>query len=150
MKFTSLETLAGSADKHSANGSKKEIKMSDEKVKTGFWIDKELMDEIDELLPKSNSDSRNEFIKKAIKFYIGFLRTKRTETYLLSTFNSAIHGTIGGAEQRMSRVLYKLAVEVAMQNRIIAYDKHFAESAIEQIREISEKEVREIIGYWGK
>ena len=106
--------------------------------------------EIDELLETAGAENRNEFIEYAVKFYIGFLRTKRAETYLLSTFNSAIHGTIGGVEQRMSRVLYKLAVEVAMQNRIIAYDKHFAESAIEQIREISEKEVREIIGYWEK
>lgn len=120
------------------------------KVKKGYWIDENLPSEMDELLESAEADSRSEFVNNAIKFYIGFLRTKRAETYLLSTFNSAIHGTIGGVEQRMSRVLYKLAVEVAMQNRIIAYDKHFAESAIDQIREISEKEVREIIGYWEK
>lgn len=124
--------------------------MKKEKVKTGFWIDKELMESIDELIPKANVDSRNEYVTKAIKFYNGFLRTERAETYLLSSFSSMIDGTIGGTEDRLSRLMYKLTVEVAMQNRILAYDHEITKDEIVEIREDAENEVREIIGYWSR
>lgn len=112
------------------------------KEKKGFWIEKELIDEIDKLLVVSNCGNRSDFVNKAIKFYIGFIKTEKTESYLLSTFSAAIQGTVNGAEGRIVGMIYKLAVELAMLNRIIAYDRNFAESAIEQIREISENEVK--------
>ena len=124
--------------------------MKKEKVKTGFWIDKELMDSIDVLIPKANVDSRNEYVTKAIKFYNGFLRTERAETYLLSSFSSAIDGTIIGSEARLSRLMYKLSVEVAMLNRIVAYDKDMSEEDIFEIRQNAEEEVKRIIDYWRK
>ena len=83
----------------------------------------------------------------AICFYGSY---KRAETYLMNTMSSAISSIIGRSEDRLSRLIYKLPVEIAMQNRLIAYDKNFTENAIEQIREISEEEVRSIIGYWEK
>lgn len=108
-------------------------------------LKQETYDEIDELLEKSQSGNRNEFIEKAVKFYIGFLKTEKTESYLLSTFTAAIQGTVNGAEERIMGVIYKLAVELAMLNRIVAYERNFAESAIDQIREISENEVNSVI-----
>ena len=120
------------------------------KVRKCFWMEEEDYEAIGELLGTAGVDSKSEFINKAIKFYMGFCRTKRAETYLLATFSSALDGIVGVSEERISRLLYKLAVEVAMQNRIIAYDRKFSESAIEKIRELSEDEVREIIGYWEK
>lgn len=104
-------------------------------------LKKETYDEIDELLEKSQSGNRNEFIEKAVKFYIGFLKTEKTESYLLSTFTAAIQGTVNGAEERIVGMIYKLAVELAMLNRIVAYERNFAESALGQIREIAEKEI---------
>lgn len=115
-----------------------------------FWIEKDDYEEIESLLKTAGVESKSEFINKAIRFYMGFCRTKRADLYLLSTFSSALDGIVGISEERISRLLYKLAVEVAMQNRIIAYDRKFSESAIEKIRELSEDEVREIIGYWEK
>lgn len=120
------------------------------RVKRNYWVDENINAEIDKMLSLADMDSRSDFVNKAIYFYIGFLNTKKTETYLLSTFSAMIKGTIGGTEDRLSRLMYKIAVELAMQNRIIAYDKLFEESAIDQIREIAEKEVNEITGYWEK
>jgi len=118
--------------------------MRNGKVKTGFWIEESLLGEVDEMLEVSLSGNRTEFVVKALKFYLGFLRTERTESYLLATFNAAIQGTVNGAEERILGMIYKLAVELAMLNRIVAYDKNFAESAISQIREIAEEEVFKI------
>lgn len=118
--------------------------MRNGKEKTGFWIDATLLSEIDAMLEKSQSGNRTEFVVKAIKFYIGFLKTEKTESYLLSTFTAAIQGTVNGAEERIMGVIYKLAVELAMLNRIVAYERNFAESAIDQIRYIAENEIKTV------
>ncbi|MCQ2535194.1 MAG: hypothetical protein MJ172_11615 [Clostridia bacterium] len=124
------------------------VENPDEKlVRRCVNLKKKTYDEIDELLEKSQSGNRNEFIEKAVNFYIGFLRTEKTEMYLLSTFTAAIQGTVNGAEGRIMGVIYKLAVELAMLNRIVAYDRNFAEIAIEQIRAIAEKEVSDMYNF---
>ena len=120
------------------------------KVRRCFWIEEEDYAEIDKVLESSGCETKSDFVNKAIKFYTGFCRTKQADLYLLCTLSSTLDGIVGVSEERISRLLYKLAVEVAMQNRIIAYDRKFSEEAIDKIREISEDEVREIIGYWEK
>jgi len=44
-----------------------------EKVRTGFYIEKEVLDRCDELLTQANVKSRNEFVTEALRFYCGYL-----------------------------------------------------------------------------
>jgi len=124
--------------------------MENSKVKTGFWIDKNLMEEIDASLEKAHAHSRGEFVKKAVLFYTSYLNAVKTEEYLLPTISAYLKGYIGGTEDRISKLLYKLTVEISMMNRILAYDKELDEVWIDYVRELSEKEVQEIVGYWEK
>lgn len=122
--------------------------MAKSRVRRTVSINDELYDEMDELLDAANVLNRNEFIEKAVRFYIGFLTADLAETYLLTTYNTVLQGTIGRSEDRISRLLYKLSVEVAMQNRIDAVNKNLSEEEMDIIRQKAEEEVREIIGYW--
>lgn len=128
----------------------KEEKNNSEKVKTGFWIEKYLMDEVDEFVKQDCALSRSHFMKKALDFYCGYLKSDRDEIYLSTAINRVLSDTIDKSEQRIARVLYKLAVEVAMQNRIEGYANGFTEVDLEEIREDAEEEVKEIIGYWDR
>ena len=42
-----------------------------EKVRAGFYIEKEVLEMADSLLPAANVRSRNEFVTEALKFYCG-------------------------------------------------------------------------------
>jgi hypothetical protein len=53
-----------------------------EKVRTGFYIEKEVLDRCDELLEQANVKSRNEFVTEALKFYCGYLTSQKVENYL--------------------------------------------------------------------
>ena len=44
-----------------------------EKVRTGFYIEKEVLEMADGLLLTANVRSRNEFVTEALKFYSGRL-----------------------------------------------------------------------------
>lgn len=119
--------------------------MTDRKAKTGFWIDKKILADMEELMPEAMVESKSEFVSKAMKFYIGYLRSSRAEIFMLPVFNNVIHATIRNSEDRIVSILFKLAVEVAMMNRIIGYDKKFSDNALEQIRDVAIDEVRRIL-----
>lgn len=53
-----------------------------------------------------NVKSRNDFVALVLKFYIGFLSTKKIEDYMLLSFSSVLSGTIHDSENRMARVVF--------------------------------------------
>lgn len=59
------------------------------------------------------SRSKNEFIEKAITHYQDLLEAEQNET-LPSAIQAAIDGRLGMFEDRLARLLYKLAVETDM------------------------------------
>ena len=62
---------------------------------------------------RAKCDSRNAFVEKAVNFYTDYLAG--LENNILPTaVQSAIDGRIGMFEDRMSKLLYKLTVEMDM------------------------------------
>lgn len=114
------------------------------------YVENDMLEEIAVAIDTDDTQSFSDFVNRALRFYIGFLNTKKAETYLLTTFQAAITGTIGGAEERISRLLYKNCVELAMLNRILAYSTDMTEEQLTQIYEEAEEEVNSIIGYWDR
>lgn len=69
------------------------------------------------------SRSRNEFIEKAVTRYLDFLEAEQSET-LPVAIQSAIAGQLGMFEDRMSKLLFKQAVETDMAlSTLLAYLK---------------------------
>lgn len=61
------------------------------KVRKGFYIEEDLLEQIDGLLEQADVKSRNEFLNQALKFYIGYLTSEKIENYMLSTISSVMH-----------------------------------------------------------
>lgn len=64
---------------------------------------------------------QNDFINRAIEFYIGCLRNEKNVDYTAPTLSSVIKSQIQDTERNLSEMLLKLAVEVAKQNHISVY-----------------------------
>ena len=62
----------------------------------------------------------------------------------MQSMASVLHSSIDLSEMRIKEMIYKLAVELAMQNRILARMARVTEKEIEEIRIRSEEEVRKI------
>lgn len=54
------------------------------KVQTGFYIEKEVLEMADSLLPAANVRSWNEFVTEVLKFYCGYLNSGRPKTICCS------------------------------------------------------------------
>ena len=116
------------------------------KVRKGFYIEEEVLEQIDGLLQQANVKSRNEFLNQALKFYIGYLTSEKIENYMLSTISSVMHATVKDSENRMARAMYKLAVETSKLSHVIAYSHGVDEAALQKLQAKCVDEVKRING----
>lgn len=116
--------------------------MSKDRVRKDFWIERRNAEYMHENLELANVRSENEFVNQALDFYIGFLKTKDTESYLLNTISSVLHSTIEMSEERIIKYVYKMAVEQAVLNRIIGIENRMTEQEFEEILEAAQREVK--------
>ena len=86
----------------------------------GVYISEELLDQCDAAVEKSGADSRSEFICDATMHYIAVINMAGNSRVLTPALESVIGSKIALTEDRLSRLLFKLGVEVAMMNNILA------------------------------
>ena len=87
--------------------------MSD-KVKFALYLPPEKKAELERRYQENGCRSITAFIEKAIDFYLGYLDANSTNIFLPKEIQSAIDGRLGVFEDRMTRLLYKLTVEMDM------------------------------------
>lgn len=87
------------------------------------------------------SRSKNEFIEKAITRYLDHLEAEQSET-LPVAIQSAIDGRLGMFEDRMSKLLFKQAVETDMGLTALLDVAEFGPDYIHKLRAESVKNVK--------
>ena len=112
----------------------------------GVYINNELLARCDAAMEKTNTDSRSEFIREAIEHYIAVLNTKESSRVLTPALESVIGSKIALTEDRISRILFKLGVEVAMMGNIIAATHDIDEDSLSALRRFCTNEVAAIGG----
>lgn len=91
--------------------------------------------------PLDGSRSKNEFIEKAIVRYLDFLEAEQSETLPLA-IQSAIDGRLGMFEDRMAKLLYKLAVEADMGLSAVLDVAEYSPDYLRKLRAESVKSVK--------
>lgn len=116
------------------------------KVRKGFYIEEDLLEQMDSLLLQANVKSRNEFLNQALKFYIGYLTSEKIENYMLSSISSVMHATVKDSENRMARAMFKLAVETSKLSHAIAYSHRVDQETLRKLQAKCVDEVKRING----
>lgn len=117
-----------------------------EPVRTGFYIDKELLNRADEAIGKTNARSRSEFISDALEFYIAWLHSEENSKVLTPALESVIGAKIKDTENRIARVLFKQSVELAMLMHVVAATHMVRPEDMESLRKMCVNEVSKVNG----
>ena len=104
------------------------------KIKFALRIAPETQQLVKDLCPRDNCQTQNEFIERAIRFYAGYVSGKEAVEYLPPALVSAMRGTIQDSEDRICRLLFKLAVEMDMMMNVLAAGLEIPEEQIERLR----------------
>ena len=116
------------------------------KVRAGIYVEKEILNQADGLLETANVRSRNEFVEEALKFYIGYLLAGKAEDYFLQSLSSVLIGTVQDSENRLARMDFKMAVELAKLSQVIAYTHDVDEESLNRLHAKCVNEVQRING----
>lgn len=115
-------------------------------IRIGVYTNKEVLELCDNCLKDAGCESRSEFINKAVKLYASFLSSKRIEDYLLTTVLNVFNATIKDSENRMARMYFKIAVELAKLNNVIALNSNITEEEMKKLQLKCLDEVKRING----
>lgn len=117
-----------------------------EKTKFSIRVDMDLVELADAYIRDGTVKNRTELIEDALRFYLGFLTTKKAEDYLLQSLSSVMTGTVRDTENRLARMDFKVAVELSKLCHVIAYTHDVDEDALNKLHLKCLDEVRRING----
>lgn len=121
--------------------------MSEEiKRKFALWIYPKVLSDIEEVYKEDNCQSISEFIEKAVKFYIGYLKRDGNIDYIAPILLSAIDAAVTSAEDRQARLTFKVAVELAKLSNILAAMNDIDDDTMRKLHLRCVNEVRKING----
>ncbi len=116
------------------------------KKKFPLWIYPETRQLLADWYKKDNCQSQSEFIEKAIKFYCGYISAEEGVRFLPAAITSAITGMVDGLENRMARLVFKLAVEMSMMMNVIAANADYDENTLRRLRGKCVTDVKKSVG----
>ena len=116
------------------------------KIRIPLWIYPSTEEEIKKFYESDNCKSPSEFIEKAVNFYIGFLKSEDNVNYLSPRITSSVDAVVHGAEQRINRNLFKIAVELGKLSHTVAAVNDVDEDTMRELHAMCVDEVRHING----
>ena len=116
------------AEKYSEKMPTRGIRMPDEQWK----MCQEMSDELGYRYP-------SDFIRDAIDFYVEWKKSKSAEKFLTPALVSVVRGIVKDSEDRICRLLFKMAVDMNMLSHLVLQDYRYSD---EELRELRRESVR--------
>ena len=117
--------------------------MNEKMKKTAVRFEPSLMDEIQCMMNEANATSMADFVRQATEFYIAYLRQKKSIDFLAPLLAQTIKNEIESVEKNISSMLFKLSVEQAIVNNIVACYNGVKDETVRELREMCSKEIAE-------
>ena len=121
------------------------MKNNNQKSSRGVSLTQAQWDRCERISNQKGYGSLNAFIRDAVDFYCSWLEKEQSERFLTPALESVISAKIRDSEERISRNLFKIAVDLAILSKIVldrdggGYDADYLdEMRQDSIREVSE------------
>ena len=126
----------------------KNAQIDEKEIKRRFqlWLRPSVLNMAEELYEGDNCASRSEFIEKAIMFYAGYLYAERARDYLPRIVTSTLKGIVDESDNRISRILFKLAVEQAITMNVVAATCSISRDQLDKLRGMCVSQVKKTNG----
>ena len=111
-----------------------------------FWVKPSTLELVGRYMEEDNCSSQSEFIEKAVLFYTGYLSAKENKNYLPNIVTSTLKGIVAESDNKQSRLLFKLAVEMAMMMNLLAASQEVDKVSLERLRGECVREVKRLNG----
>ena len=115
--------------------------MTENKKKYAYWMRPSMVAEIEEIMSEANAKSKSDFICKAVDFYIGYLRQQKNINYLAPILARSIKNEVRSVEKNICEMLFKVAVEQAINSNLIAAEYDIDSNLLDELRDSCAKAI---------
>lgn len=116
------------------------------KRKFALWIRESTLEKVRQWFERDNCSSQSEFIEKAVLFYIGYLASEGAGDYVPRIIVSTLQGIVNESSNRISRILFKQAVEQAIAMNVIAATCNISRDQLDKLRGMCVNQVKKTNG----
>ena len=116
------------------------------KTHCSYMIEQEVVDKLEKHYKDDGSRSKSEFVERAINFYCGYVTAENYREFFPKVVLSTIQGTLDSFENRMASLLFKIAVELSVLNRVTAATVDVEELNLTRLRGRCVEDVKRING----
>ena len=109
-------------------------------------IEQEVVDKLEKHYKDDGSRSKSEFVERAINFYCGYVTAENYREFFPKVVLSTIQGTLDSFENRIATLLFKMAVELSVLNRVTAATVDVEELNLTRLRGRCVDDVKRING----
>ncbi len=120
--------------------------MNKTKHKIAVYLHPETMKQLEQVYREDGCRSRTEFIEKAVRFYLAYLSASDSQSLLPNSFLSNMKSIVAESDNRVSRLLFKLAVEMAMMVNLLASISDVDDLMLDRLRGECVKEIKKLNG----
>ena len=117
-----------------------------DKTKVSCYFMPHTLAEVDHIYKSDNCSTRTEFIEKAVRFYLGYLNEESGVNYISPMITETVKAEIKGTEQRLARLMFKVAVELGKLSHMLAAVNEIDEETLRDLHTMCINEVRKING----
>lgn len=120
--------------------------MEKKKERYPIWLYPETVKRMDAAVILDGHRSRSSFVERAINFYAGHIAAKEHTDYFAEAVSTIVSGTIFSSENRLARLHFKSAVEMAKATHILAAISDVDEETLRKLHYKCVEEVKRING----
>lgn len=120
--------------------------MDERKRKFTLYAPASFYDRIEAASTADNCQSKNEFVLKAVEFYLSYLAAEGSLTAYVPILSNIIQSAVNACEERLARNIFKLAVEEAKIANLLAATQEIDDDTLHRLHIKCVEEVRRING----
>ena len=122
------------------------LETNEKKVRHVVWLSPQTVSRLDECVAALNCRSRSEFVERAINFYSGWLSAQKHTDYFTEAVSQTVAGLMATTENRLARLQFKEAVELAKLSHMLAAASDIDEETLRRLHVRCVEEVKRING----
>ena len=115
----------------------------EESKKVPIIFTRDQIESMDNFIKENEGYSRSSFVREAVEYYLGYIDMNENVNYISPLIHQNIKLILSRFEDRMSEMIFKMAVEVCKSNILTAYQSELSDQALDYLDRTSKRIVAE-------
>lgn len=120
--------------------------MREKHIRYSAWLSESTLKQVERYYESDQCKNKSAFIEKAILYYINYINLEKNMDILSPTLMSSLRAISDENTTRLTRLIFKLAVELGVLSNVVAFRFDINKKDIDMVRDECIKEMERTNG----